>query len=366
MDKNRERVQDVLILLALMLAGGLVRAWLATHPWGPVEVERVAATLEKRFTWDPFRPPLFYVLMYLWKPWAATPFLWRLPVVLTSTLLIPASYYFMRRLTGRRGEALAAAFLTALSAFQIEFAHWLVDYPLLSLFFLASMGCYWKMAQGTAGKTHVVVYVIAQVLALQTHYLGMAMMIFQGGYWIWRRGLDKTFWRFAGLVCVVMLFAPWWLSLWSPMKQHDLTPFTWNTGLILPYSLYAFFVSHHFAYLHALSDLPRHPEVIAPLLALGGLMVWTFRQGPRDEQQKFLVYFLIAPVIFFWLLSFKFPRFGQGLTKYSFPYALFFNFLLARALARLPGPWLRPAAFVLYGAFQIVALYFMAREAFGT
>ncbi len=345
------------------LLGAAARLYLASHPIGGVEVDRLSAVLSGQLVWDPFRPPLFYLLMYLWSPFAATPLLWRLPIVLISLAAVPAVYLFAKALTRDRDAAVWAAVLTALSSFQIEFSHWLTDYPLLGLLFLWNGYCFWRMLEDGAPKRFAVGFVVSHILSLQTHYMALDVLLFQGLFIVWRRG-----WRggagFLKLAALVLVFSPWWLTLWGPMRETHVRPWNLGTGLVVPFTYFSYLAGQSFLLFEKASEIAGHWELWAVSGVFGAIGLRYFLRQRWTEDLRFLAFMLVVSVVGFWLVSFRLPVFGYGLAKYTFPFSLLFNILLVLSIKDLPARPFRWSAAAAYLLVQGISYVHMANQLF--
>lgn len=350
-------------MIVAALLGSAARFCLASHPIGGVELDRVGAVLSGQLAWDPFRPPLFYLLMYIWSPFAATPFLWRLPIVLISIAALPAVYFFAKALTRDRDAAVWAAVLTALSSFQIEFSHWLTDYPLLGLFFLWNSYCFWRMLEDGAPKRFAVGFIASHVLSLHTHYMALNVLIFQGLFVIWRRG-----WRsgvgFLKLAVVVMVLSPWWLTLWGPMRETHVRAWSYGSGLVVPFTYFSYLAGQSFLLFKESSEIAGHWELWAVSGLFGAIGLRYFWRRQWTEELRFLAFMLVVSVMGFWLASFRLPVFGFGLAKYTFPFSLLFNVLLALSIKDMPVRSFRGAAAAAYLFVQGISYAHMLSQLF--
>lgn len=87
-----------------------------------------------------FHPPLFYVLLHFWQPYAGqTEWLVRLPFILIATLTIPAVYYLCREIFGVKSHVpWISALLLALNPLHIYYSQEIRMYSLATLLVVVS------------------------------------------------------------------------------------------------------------------------------------------------------------------------------------------------------------------------------------
>lgn len=124
-------------------------------------------------------PPLYYLLVhpltFAWSP----EFDVRLLSVLAGLLTVTAVYWFGRVLLGNRA-AVIAAFLLAVSPVHVMASQEGRMYAVLGLLNFLSWATLWLAVQ--RGPRWWVAYALCTAAALYTHYLSLAVLLFQGGF----------------------------------------------------------------------------------------------------------------------------------------------------------------------------------------
>ena len=197
----------------LVLAGGLRVAflannsvwldeafvvWMAQHPWR--DIPGLLRTLDQH-------PPLYFVLMHLWIGIAGTgEAAIRLPSVAFSLCSVLLTYALVRRIS-TAAVGLLAAFLVAVSPFQIMAAQEARMYPLLGALVLASTVAL-RQSVERGGAIRWGVYAAAAGAMVYTHYFGVLVLLAHG---VWIGGYERR--RFGtwlvAAAAVAALVAPW-------------------------------------------------------------------------------------------------------------------------------------------------------------
>lgn len=188
-------------------------------------------------------PPLYYLLLHFWVTIAGDgEFAVRFLSLLSGVLLIAVTFR-IARLFFDEEVATIAAFLSALSAFQLYYSQETRMYMLVAL---ASALSVWAMASlllSARGRAALVwlAYILATVAALYTHYFAFTIMLFQNlGFLAWilwarrdKRKLAPSFRLWITAQVVIMLaFLPWlafagnqlttWPAISAPLSGIDL------------------------------------------------------------------------------------------------------------------------------------------------
>jgi mannosyltransferase len=158
-------------------------------------------------------PPLYYFLLHYWMAYFGTSELAvKLLSVVFGVLAIIVVYSLGRQLFDERA-GLVAAFILAVSSFNIRYSQEVRMYSLLVLLGLLSMYFFVRLSQRSTPITWAG-YVISTTLLLYTHAYGLFLLLAQNLYVVsllvvsrkdafwWRR------WTVLQLV-VIVLFAPW-------------------------------------------------------------------------------------------------------------------------------------------------------------
>ncbi len=203
-------------------------------------------------------PPLYYFLLHFWMNFAADPspgsgeFVVRFLSVIAGVLLIVMTFRIAREFFDQE-VALIAAFLSALSAFQLYYSQETRMYILVALWSALSvlmLAWMFKPPQTDAppsparigGRTVAwLLYILFTTAALYTHYFAFTLIIFENLafvvwlLWAWRArrhglGHSLAFWL-AAQVIVALAFLPWlafagnqltsWPAISEPLSLGD-------------------------------------------------------------------------------------------------------------------------------------------------
>jgi 4-amino-4-deoxy-L-arabinose transferase-like glycosyltransferase len=157
-------------------------------------------------------PPLYYALMKGWTGLAGTSEIaLRTPSACFSAVSVWLTYLLTRRLASDR-VAMLAAFILAVSPFEIMAGQEARMYPLLGMLGLAST-LLLLTAVERGGWGRWAAYVAVSAAMAYTHYLS-ALVIGAQGVWMFC-GERRAFWQwFAAAAVTLALVAPWMPSLW--------------------------------------------------------------------------------------------------------------------------------------------------------
>jgi uncharacterized membrane protein len=156
-------------------------------------------------------PPLFYLILHYWMLFAGdSAFSVRLPSALAGALAIPVMYG-IGRLLFDRGAGLLAAFILALSAYNVRYAQEARGYSLMVLLTLLSCYFFVKLVKGSPSRFTSVGYVVSTALLLYAHFYGVFFVAAQILYLIVSRE-NLRGWILPG-VALALLYVPWVLLL---------------------------------------------------------------------------------------------------------------------------------------------------------
>lgn len=164
-----------------------------------------------------FGPPLYFLLMSLWiKAFGASINSLAISSIITGSLLIPAVYLLAGETLTDKRAAYLAAFFAAVSPLAIFFSHETRPYSLLALLSTLTILSFIR-AQRNNSQKELLLFFIATVALLYTHYLGIFLIgllllspIITGQFKI----------QIYGTVClaIICLF-PWWPKLVSHLSH---------------------------------------------------------------------------------------------------------------------------------------------------
>ena len=170
---------------------------------GPLEIIRLSSTDNN--------PPLFYLILHYWMLFAGdSAFSVRLPSAIAGALAIPVMYG-IGRLLFDRGAGLLAAFILALSAYNVRYAQEARGYSLMVLLTLLSFYFFVKLARGGSSRYTSVGYVVCTALLIYAHFYGVFFVAAQVLYLLVSRENLRR-WVLPG-VALALLYVPWVLLL---------------------------------------------------------------------------------------------------------------------------------------------------------
>ena len=155
-------------------------------------------------------PPLYYLFLYMWKFVVPdTDSGLRLLNVFWNLLLLPAVYLLTMAWTGKRPLSLLAAFIIAISPFQILYSHELRMYAQLMTLITWSVWAYWQ-ARKTGRWNWWLLFTILMLTAVYTHLFALLVLAAIGIFALVRRE-NKVALRNTIIVTAVtlLLFLPW-------------------------------------------------------------------------------------------------------------------------------------------------------------
>lgn len=167
-------------------------------------------------------PPLYYLSLYLWKFIVAdTDSALKLLNVFWNLLLIPAVYLLTLAWTNKRPLSLLAAFIIAISPFQILYSHELRMYAQLMTLVTWSVWAYWQARQ-TGRWGWWLLFSFLMLTAVYTHLFALLILAAIGIFSLVRHE-NKVALRNIIIVTaiILLLFLPW-AQLMFTESQKDL------------------------------------------------------------------------------------------------------------------------------------------------
>jgi mannosyltransferase len=167
--------------------------------------------------------PLHFVLLRGWvSVFGDSEASVRAPSAIFGSLSILLMFIVTLQLFRKRGTALAAALLMAVSLFQVEYSQEARMYSMLAFLGLAATCCFIKLLRG-GGALWWGLYMSASLLLVYTHLSGWALIAVHNLAWIVRRiasprpaESSAVAWA-ASQLALLLLFTPW---LWA-MSSFD-------------------------------------------------------------------------------------------------------------------------------------------------
>ena len=216
---GRELTKYTIALLAIVLVGAFLRLYhigaqsLGVDDTWSVSVSQLSLHDIVQTTAADVHPPLYYFLLHYWMAYFGTSELAvKLPSIVFGVLSIIVVYALGRQLFDERA-GLLAAFILAVSSFNIRYSQEVRMYSLLVLLGLLSMNFFIQLSKRSTPITWAG-YVISTTLLLYTHAYGLFLLIAQNLYVVSLLVVSRkdAFWwrRWAVLqLVVIILFAPW-------------------------------------------------------------------------------------------------------------------------------------------------------------
>jgi 4-amino-4-deoxy-L-arabinose transferase-like glycosyltransferase len=257
--------------------------------------------------------PLYTLLLHFWIKLAGTgEMALRTPSLLAGTAAIPLIYMVGRKLTGSK-VGLLAAFLLAISPYNIWYSQDAKMYPLAVTLTLASVWLFLKALESRRWLTWIL-YIIITTLSLYIHVMCALIVVVQVAYYFGRRFVTgeplPEHSRKQVLVSLGLLTLPYLpLALWQFVALWDGTV---GTTWFVPVSLPDMFNSliRRFAVNRSLEPWESLGAYAFLVLVLLGLWaVW--RNSKNRLQAFFLTLYLALPVLAFYFLTTRIPLFAE-------------------------------------------------------
>jgi mannosyltransferase len=216
---GRELTKYTIAVLVIVLVGAFLRLYhigaqsLGADDTWSVWVSKLSLHDIVQTTSTDVHPPLYYFLLHYWMAYFGTSELAvKLPSIVFGVLSIIVVYALGRQLFDERA-GLLAAFILAVSSFNIRYSQEVRMYSLLVLLGLLSMYFFIRLSRRSTPLTWAG-YVISTTLLLYTHAYGLFLLIAQNLYVVSLLVVSRkdAFWWRRWLVLelvVIVLFAPW-------------------------------------------------------------------------------------------------------------------------------------------------------------
>jgi len=281
-------------------------------------------------------PLLYYFLLHYWvRLFGTTEVAVRSLSVVCGTLLAAVTYAIGRQILNRP-VALVAAFVAALSPFQIDYSQETRMYILSALLGAASFCALLAMLRAADRRRQVMwhlIYGVTAIAMLYTHYFAVTLLLAQNVVWLvwvgqsgrWRRWQRWAQWLI-GQVIVACSFLPW---LWYARDSLRSWP-----AISAPFSLLYLLGEVWRVFSLGLSVPPRFD----PLLLVFGLFVVlglasTLRRNHSETQGMTVwgvpVVYLAVPILLTYLASLRRPVYNPKFLLLATPP---FHLLLAAGI----------------------------------
>jgi len=262
-------------------------------------------------------PPLYYFLLHYWVIlFGTTEVAVRSLSVVFGTLLIAVTYALGRQILNRP-VALVAAFVAAISPFQVYYSQETRMYILSALLGAASFSALLAMLRAADRRRQVMwhlLYGVTAIAMLYTHYFAVTLLLAQNVVWLawvgqsgrWRRRRWWVQWLIGQLI-VVGSFLPW---LWYARDTLRSWP-----AISAPFSLPYLLGEVWRVFSLGLSVPPQFD----PLLLIFGLfaalgLAFTLRHKPSETQGitawVVLVAYLAVPILLTYVASLRRPAYN--------------------------------------------------------
>jgi uncharacterized membrane protein len=211
-----ERLSKLLPLGGLIVLAGVLRLLAIDRDslWFDEALSSLTARLPLTAilsnTVESSHPPLYYAFLHLWRLFGPeTDGFLRLGSALWGVLLVPLLYFLALAWGRSLGEARFAAFLVAVSPFQVLYSHELRMYTLLMVLVTAMVWVYvWARPQ--TGYAGWFLFATLGAAALYTHLFAIMPLLAIGLYALIRYRERRAMWRTIGAGFIVgVLFLPW-------------------------------------------------------------------------------------------------------------------------------------------------------------
>ena len=306
---------------------------------------------------DMVHPPLFYILLKLWRAVGGESVSWlRLFPALTAILAIIPLLRLYRELQLRVAEVGSALVLTAANAYLIYYSQSLRMYSLFFLLSLCSLWFFVRLLKNSNDSWPLWALFVANLLLVYTHYFGWVLIAseFLALCLLWRsRVLSFTL----TTALIALCFSPWIYAVSQAYIGRG--GLHQNIGWINRPHL-----SDITSFINTLNDRPfdfRFNGILGILLFGSPIALWGWqtlrgeRDGkPRDNTFWLLLGFSFLPIILVYSVSLLLQQsiwLPRGLIFVAVPYFA----LVVAAIMRLRWHWVRTIALMLILGWSILA-----------
>jgi hypothetical protein len=321
-------------------------------------------------------PPGYYILLHLWTRLAGSSDLAvAFPSLFFGLLLVALAYRVGAQVFGRRAGILAA-FLVAISPYNIWYSQEVRMYTLGAVLGMGVLCALIPLLAAPASRRslsikYLALYVLFGALGLWMLYyfafLLVAINLLVGLWWLLARQRRGVGWGWLGRwalaqVAVLLLYAPWLPVAWRQATNPPVPPWRGFTGLgeLLLETWSALSLGQSV-----------EPAGVWPVLllfaALFGLGLFSKRLSPRlrsglaggESLPWFLAGYVFLPVLLIYLASFVTPLYH---VRYAFTYSPPIYIILGGGLAWLwqrwrPAAWLALVVIVVFSSISLRAYH---------
>ena len=292
---------------------------------------------------DGVHPPGYYLLLRAGLVFFGdSEFALRFPSVLAGTLAVPLIYQLGRALGGVRW-GLAAALLLALNPFALWYAQEARMYSFLLCLSIAGAYTFWKLIT-RPNPRHWLWLTLVSALGFIVHYFAFLLSLVQFVYLVvsLRRTHRVLRWWVAAQGAAFLIFLPWAMAIVTREGRN------FGIGWIHPSALLDVPLTlSNLAF--AVSD-PNRPwtwlGLALMVAAIAGGIITVNRSGLCSKVSNsygLLLIWLLAPIVFTWLFSFRLPLYVDRFLIICLPPLL----LLASTMSLSPSGMARGTMVIL-------------------
>lgn len=254
-------------------------------------LQRSALPLTEHWPLIDKRPPLFELLLRVWRVPNISDIELRFPWAVCGVLAVWLTWHLGRRMAGEKGGA-AAAWLMALSPLHLMFSRIARTYSMATLLAVLSMLLLW-LWHTRKRRAYAAAYVVVTVAALHANVLMGGIVLGQNVFMLVTYGRDRrAVLRWILMQAVVgVLFAPWlWFSFLGATRfagEAAYTPHQLGSAAKVAYLAFALCVGET---VHPLNGL----AVVTAFLGFFGTFVFAAIRCVKRDRSTGL--FLAAPI----------------------------------------------------------------------
>jgi 4-amino-4-deoxy-L-arabinose transferase-like glycosyltransferase len=348
MGKEKARLQQGALALILLLAGALRLYCLGAESLWYDETVSVYLAGESipalvAHTAGDIHPPGYYLLLHAWTRLAgSSEFAAAFLSLFCGVLLVALAYRLAARTFGP-AAGLLAAFLVAISPYNLWYSQEVRMYTLGAVLGLGVLGAVLPLVTRPVRRDkpwgRLAVYALCGALGLWTLYyfafLLVAVNLLVGVWWLVERRRERVGWGWLGRwalaqAAVLLLYAPWLPVAWRQATTPPVPPWRGFTplGKLLLETWSALSLGQ------SVQPAQVWPVLLLFLALFGlGLLARDRRPARSPRLPWLLAGYVFLPVLLIYLASFATPLYH---VRYAFTYSTPFYVLVGAGLAALP------------------------------
>lgn len=285
-------------------------------------------------------PPLYYELLHFWiKLFGQNVLSIRFLSLLASVFVVGLVFIIVKKIAGVRAATIAL-YLCAMAPILIRYSQEARMYGLLSLFMLLALYSVIKISQTPKPIYPYLLYIVAVVCGLYTHYFTVLAVISFWAYFIAigikqknNRVITAKKWWWANGISVV-LFLPWFSNMLAQLSRGQ------GLGWLSKTNLYSF--SSALWQFFSLTDGKQLPLIIYWLLFLVVALcsIYILRKDKSEQKYNYLiVIYAFLPIFVALVISLFKPIFHERYFVFSAP-AIFMIIAIAIDKVATKKTWL--------------------------